>query len=228
MPQRKSQPTRRRRPAHDRRASAAAPPTSTRAQARRRRQPPRPLADDAAAQRARLRRLSPRCWHALARREGWTFRFYDEARCDALGAGAFLAVARANAHRGAGIVRLTLPAARRSARHAASRWSARASASTPAASTSSRTRSMYLMHGDMQGSAVAVGTLLALARRDAPLRHRLLARDHRERDRAARLPAAGSGARAERHHHPGRAQRCRGPHGAGRHAGAGRAREAAH
>src|SRR5512135_2699605 len=43
----------------------------------------------------------------LARREGWSFRFYDERALERLGAGAFLAVTRANEHRGAGIVRLT-------------------------------------------------------------------------------------------------------------------------
>ena len=37
------------------------------------------------------------------------------------------------------------------------------------------------------------------------------------------LPAAGSRARAQRRHHPGDPQRCRGTHGAGRHAGARRA-----
>ena len=46
-------------------------------------------------------------------------------------------------------------------------------------------KGMYLMHGDMQGSAVAVGTLLACSRTGARLDHRLLARAHRERDRAA-------------------------------------------
>ena len=76
----------------------------------------------------------------LARREGWSFRFYDERALERLGAGAFLAViARQRPprrrHRAT-----ALSAARHPAARGASAWSARASASTPAASTSSRTR----------------------------------------------------------------------------------------
>ncbi len=43
----------------------------------------------------------------LAKREGWQFRFHGEESLKRLGAGAFLAVSRANAHRDAGIVRLS-------------------------------------------------------------------------------------------------------------------------
>ena len=43
----------------------------------------------------------------------------------------------------------------------------------------------------MAGSAVALGTLLALRAARGALLSRLLARDHREQDRPARLPAAG-------------------------------------
>ena len=49
----------------------------------------------------------------LARREGWRARFYDETALRRLGAGAFLAVCRANARRGAGIMRLTYRPARK-------------------------------------------------------------------------------------------------------------------
>ena len=56
---------------------------------------------------------------------------------------------------------------------------------------------------------------------------RLLARNHREPDRSERVPPAGNRARAERGDHPGRAQRRRGPHGAGGHADARLARKAA-
>ena len=104
----------------------------------------------------------------LARREGWSFRFYDERALARAGAGAFLAVSRANAHRGAGIVRL--------------RWRGRGRAATPSIALVGKGicfdtgginlkphRGMYTMHGDMQGSAVAVGTLLACSRTGAPL-----------------------------------------------------------
>ena len=58
--------------------------------------PPNEL--DAAGYRRALR--------ALATREGWGFRFYDERALRRLGAGAFLAVSRGNDHRASGIVRL--------------------------------------------------------------------------------------------------------------------------
>ncbi len=108
----------------------------------------------------------------LARREGWSFKFYGIGQLEKMGAGAFLAVARANPHRGAGIVRLTYKPKR----------------TRPAGASKGATgialvgkgicfdtgginlkphRGMYTMHGDMQGSAVAVGTLLALTRLEA-------------------------------------------------------------
>ena len=51
----------------------------------------------------------------LARREGWSYRFYDLAALEELDAGAFLAVARANQHRSAGIARLTYEPQKKSA-----------------------------------------------------------------------------------------------------------------
>ena len=83
------------------------------------------------------------------------------------------------------------------------------------------------MHTDMSGSAVALATLRGARAARRALAGRLLARDHREPHRPDRLPAAGSGSRLQRHDHPGHPQRCRGPHGAGRHAGTGRAQQAA-
>ncbi|MFO1408506.1 MAG: M17 family metallopeptidase [Steroidobacteraceae bacterium] len=109
-----------------------------------------------------------RLLQALARREGWSFRFYDERALARAGAGAFLAVSRANAHRGAGIVRL--------------RHRGRGRARTPPVALVGKgicfdtgginlksQRGMYTMHGDMQGSGVAVGTLLACTRAGVPL-----------------------------------------------------------
>jgi leucyl aminopeptidase len=104
----------------------------------------------------------------LAQREGWAFRFYDERALERFGAGAFLAVARANAHRGAGIVRLRYaPAGRRAAVRVA--LVGKGICFDTGGINLKSHKGMYLMHGDMQGSAVAVGTLLALARSRAPL-----------------------------------------------------------
>ena len=102
----------------------------------------------------------------LARREGWSFRFYDEKALKRLGAGAFLAVARSNAHRGAGIVRLTYRPKRRSRQRVA--LVGKGICFDTGGINLKPHRSMYQMHGDMQGSAVAVGTLLSLARTAAP------------------------------------------------------------
>jgi leucyl aminopeptidase len=104
-----------------------------------------------------------RALQRLARREGWSFRFYDERALARLGAGAFLAVSRANAHRGAGIVRLSYrpPNARRGRRLA---LVGKGICFDTGGINLKSHKGMYPMHGDMQGSAVAVGTLLALAR----------------------------------------------------------------
>jgi leucyl aminopeptidase len=103
----------------------------------------------------------------LARREGWRFRFYDEKALRRLGAGAFLAVSRANAQPGAGIVRLSYrPTGARAPRIA---LVGKGICFDTGGINLKPHRSMYLMHGDMQGSAVAAGTLLALARQRAPV-----------------------------------------------------------
>lgn len=100
---------------------------------------------------------------ALARREGWSFRFYDERALARLGAGAFLAVSRANPHRGAGIVRLTYrPRAVRRPRRIG--LVGKGICFDTGGINLKSHKGMYQMHGDMQGSAVAVGTLLALSR----------------------------------------------------------------
>lgn len=143
----------------------------------------------------------PRALRELARRHGWEYSFLGEAALKRRNAGAFLAVARANEHRAAGIVRLRRAAADGSARRAAasSRASvakaagARRSAGPARAGVDRKIRaaarialvgkgicfdtgginlkshkSMYHMHEDMQGSAVAVGTMLALSELRAP------------------------------------------------------------
>jgi leucyl aminopeptidase len=99
----------------------------------------------------------------LARRERWSFRFYDERALKRLGAGAFLAVSRANDHRGAGIVRMRYRAPGRGPRARIGLVGKGICFDTGGINLKAH-RGMYLMHGDMQGSAVAVGTLLACSR----------------------------------------------------------------
>ena len=103
----------------------------------------------------------------LAAREGWSFRFYDERRLRRLGAGAFLAVSRGNDHRASGIVRLRYRPRGRAGRRIG--LVGKGICFDTGGVNLKTHRSMYLMHGDMQGSAVAVGTLLALARRRMPI-----------------------------------------------------------
>ena len=109
-----------------------------------------------------------RALQQLARRERWGFRFYDEATLARLGAGAFLAVAQSNPHRGAGIVRLRLRP-RGAARAPRLGLVGKGICFDTGGINLKSPKGMYLMHGDMQGSAVAVGTLLALARSGARL-----------------------------------------------------------
>jgi leucyl aminopeptidase len=99
----------------------------------------------------------------LAAREGWGFRFYDERALKRLGAGAFLAVSRGNDHRASGIVRLRYRPRGRGARRLA--LVGKGICFDTGGVNLKTHRSMYLMHGDMQGSAVAAATLLAITRR---------------------------------------------------------------
>jgi leucyl aminopeptidase len=100
---------------------------------------------------------------ALARKEGWRMRFLDHKALAREGAGAFLAVAQASPVPDAGIVHL--------------RYRPRAHTGKPALALLGKgicfdtggvnvktAKYMNGMHEDMQGSAVALGTLLALTR----------------------------------------------------------------
>lgn len=112
----------------------------------------------------------------LAKQQRWDFEFLNENALKKLGAGAFLAVARANARRGAGIVKLSYKPTRTK-----TGGTRRAQATANSIALIGKGicfdtgginlkphRSMYQMHEDMQGSAVAVGTLLALTQLKAP------------------------------------------------------------
>jgi leucyl aminopeptidase len=97
----------------------------------------------------------------LARREGWQFKFLDEAALRRRSAGAFLAVSRANEQRDAGIVHLRYRSAERRNVRKLALVGKGICFDTGGINLKSH-KSMYDMHTDMQGSAVAVGTLLAL------------------------------------------------------------------
>jgi leucyl aminopeptidase len=103
----------------------------------------------------------------LAEREGWAFRYYGIDELEKLGAGAFLAVARCNPHRGAGIARLTYRPRRKAAASDAVALVGKGICFDTGGINLKAHRSMYTMHGDMQGSAVAAGSLLALSRLQA-------------------------------------------------------------
>jgi leucyl aminopeptidase len=111
----------------------------------------------------------------LARRHHLTLRWYSVAQLQRMGAGAFLAVARGNATRTAGIAHL--------------RWRSRATTARRATRTRSPDvalvgkgilfdtgginlkphRSMLDMHTDMSGSAVALASLIALSELRSPI-----------------------------------------------------------
>lgn len=103
---------------------------------------------------------------SLASERGWRFQFIDERRLKRLGAGAFLAVSRSNARKGAGIVRLSYkPKGKVRGRLA---LVGKGICFDTGGINLKPHKSMYQMHEDMQGSAVAVGTLLALSELEAP------------------------------------------------------------
>jgi leucyl aminopeptidase len=104
----------------------------------------------------------------LARRRGWSYSFLDEGALRRLKAGAFLAVARANDHRDAGIVRVRYRASNRRSLQGRLALVGKGICFDTGGVNLKSHKSMYLMHEDMQGSAVALGTLLALSELDVP------------------------------------------------------------
>ncbi|HVC28441.1 MAG TPA: leucyl aminopeptidase family protein [Gammaproteobacteria bacterium] len=106
----------------------------------------------------------------LAKREGWKFRFLGERQLKRLKAGAFLAVAQGSDSRDAGIAQLSyLPAKRDTVKKSVALVGKGICYDTGGVNLKSA-KSMFGMHGDMQGSAVALGTLLALSRLKVPFR----------------------------------------------------------
>lgn len=109
----------------------------------------------------------PKALRDLAKREGWAFSFLDERALRKLNAGAFLAVTRANEHRDAGIVRLRYRPGGDAARKKLALVGKGICFDTGGINLKPH-KSMYQMHEDMQGSAVALGALLALTRLNVP------------------------------------------------------------
>ncbi|MEP7314158.1 MAG: M17 family metallopeptidase, partial [Pseudomonadota bacterium] len=117
---------------------------------------------DAAGYRRALQRL--------ARLHGLTLRWLDERRLAKLGAGAFLAVSRGNARRDAGVAHLSYrPRGQRGGRVAVTLVGKGILFDTGGTNLKVH-RSMLDMHTDMAGSAVALASLVALARLRVPYR----------------------------------------------------------
>jgi leucyl aminopeptidase len=100
----------------------------------------------------------------LARRLGLRFSFYGERRLKRLGAGAFLAVAQGNARRDAGIAHLAYRP--RGARGTPLALVGKGICFDTGGTNLKPHKSMLDMHTDMEGSAVAIGTLYALRELD--------------------------------------------------------------
>jgi len=101
---------------------------------------------------------------ALARRHGLGTRFYGEAELRRLGAGAFLAVTRGSPRRNAGILRLRyVPPGRRGKQPPVALVGKGLCFDTGGTNLKAH-KGMLEMHTDMSGSAVALASLVTLAR----------------------------------------------------------------
>jgi leucyl aminopeptidase len=103
----------------------------------------------------------------LAKQQGWQFKKYSTSELTKLGAGAFLAVAQGNENDSAAIVRLRY---RPDARTASAKLSlvGKGIIFDTGGTNLKPFTSMLDMHTDMGGSAVAVGTLLAISKLELP------------------------------------------------------------
>jgi leucyl aminopeptidase len=104
----------------------------------------------------------------LAKREGWKLEFLDEKRLAKLGAGAFLAVSQGSETRDAGILHLTYKPSKISRGAKPVALVGKGICYDTGGVNLKSAKSMFGMHGDMQGSAVALATLLALSRLKVP------------------------------------------------------------
>jgi leucyl aminopeptidase len=104
----------------------------------------------------------------LAEQHGLDFHFHDEQALRKLGAGAFLAVSQGNADRDAGIVHLRYSPGKQQRPDVA--LIGKGIVFDTGGNNLKPFKSMLDMHTDMQGSSVALGTLLALASLKVPYR----------------------------------------------------------
>jgi leucyl aminopeptidase len=105
----------------------------------------------------------------FARRLKLGFTFYTEAQLRRLGAGAFVAVSQGNAARDAGIAYLTYRPRARSAPSAPVSLVGKGICFDTGGTNLKPHKSMLDMHTDMEGSAVALGSLYALHALKSPL-----------------------------------------------------------
>jgi leucyl aminopeptidase len=103
---------------------------------------------------------------ALAKGRALDYQFLDERKLASLGAGAFLAVAQGNAGRDAGIMRVSYRPSRE--KQAELALVGKGILFDTGGTNLKPFKSMLDMHIDMQGSAVALGTLLALVELEVP------------------------------------------------------------
>ena len=106
---------------------------------------------------------------ALARGEGWRVQFYDRRQLERRGAGAFLAVTQGSEDGGAGIMHVQYRGVGRSSAPKLALVGKGICFDTGGTNLKTH-KSMLDMHIDMGGSAVALGTLLALTRLKVPYR----------------------------------------------------------
>lgn len=104
----------------------------------------------------------------LAAGHGWQYKRYSVKDLEKLGAGAFLAVAQGNDDDSASIVRLRYRPGKASASPTLS-LVGKGIVFDTGGTNLKPFMSMLDMHGDMQGSAVAVGTLLAITEMQLPI-----------------------------------------------------------
>ena len=104
----------------------------------------------------------------LAKERQWQFKRYSTKELQQLGAGAFLAVAQGNEDDSAGIVRLRYRPTSKNAKADLSLVGKGIIFDTGGTNLKPF-QSMLDMHGDMQGSAVALGTFLAISELKLPI-----------------------------------------------------------
>jgi leucyl aminopeptidase len=107
-----------------------------------------------------------RALQTLSKQHGLGYAFIDEKKLTRLGAGAFLAVSQGNADHDAGIIRLSYRPRRQKTAELA--LIGKGILFDTGGTNLKPFQSMLDMHTDMQGSAVAVGCLIALAMLGVP------------------------------------------------------------